>query len=161
MEDYTHLLDLLDTQLWYFGNVIKRRNQFSDQAMITHISDYWQGDETRTPLELAYHAVSPLNQLCEIIRNPTLQWGDVKIDRLSLESPAEEFVELYRRTLDKAKTNLQAVDLTKFTGNMSEYRTDPKTLLQRVKIFCMHIMTHYGQALKFQGMICHSLEERG
>jgi len=158
MKDYTSLLSLLYTQFNYFQSLIERRNEFSDQAMNTKISQYWMSTEERTPLQLAYHAISPLNQLCEILHHPSeLEWGEIEPDRIEVESASMEFIQLYKSVLEKAERVLKQVDLTKLSGNMASLADDPATFENRLKIFCMHVMTHYGQAIKFHGMICASL----
>jgi hypothetical protein len=141
----------------YFSSVVGRRNEYLDQAFTTPISTYFpHGSEERTPLELAYHAMTPLYKFARLLVDHQTKWDDLVIEPIG-GRPSEQFLAIYAKTLEQVERALEQVEVEHLGGEFAQFREDEDTLKQRFGVFTMHAMQHMGQAIKLQGLISEEL----
>lgn len=157
--DISYIIEPLIEEKNYIVRLFKRRNDFSNQAMVTKISSILSSNLLdKTPLDLFYHGLSPLNVNCQVIQKIHNKEIDIGLTRLNCDNKIEECIELMDQVIQSGKNSLVHVPINQLIGNLRSLRRRPDKLRKRFTKLVQHSIHHLGQAIVFQGLICKSLK---
>lgn len=160
VKDFSYLVIQNKFQKGYLEHVFGTRNVHKENAMTVKLNEVWiNSDVDETLVEMVYHALHALNATNKMMKDNTLEFDSVKIEGIDEMNPIETSLKLYEEVINETEEILKEVDLDQISGTLNKLQGNEEAFIRRYGILTMHAVHHWGQIIRFHGIICNILEK--